>query len=243
MDASREVPERDATWMETSAQSARSDMALASLGIGTKQQAAPTLLANLGRNAISADRHSPRRRESGQSGWAPCRRVRPRILSYGRRRECPRPSPFREVSGPRCVGGVDRGVRRFALQHRPRRGCFVVNHGRAAHLGRCVGEEDHTAGAFDDLDPNCDDSRGSRAGRDRAINDRLGRPHRSRCPRRRRSTGHTAESVTNGDDTDDRQATYDNDDDQTVRSVATHRPERHARRHACTASRRRSVGA
>jgi hypothetical protein len=41
--------------METSAQSADSDMALASLGIGTKQQAAPALVANLGPDAISAD--------------------------------------------------------------------------------------------------------------------------------------------------------------------------------------------
>ena len=54
IDASREVPERDAAWMETFAQSAHRDMALASLGIGTKRQATPALLANLGRDAISA---------------------------------------------------------------------------------------------------------------------------------------------------------------------------------------------
>ena len=41
--------------METSAQSARRDMALASVGLRTKQQTAPTHSPNLGRDAISAD--------------------------------------------------------------------------------------------------------------------------------------------------------------------------------------------
>jgi hypothetical protein len=138
-----------------------------------------------------------------------------------RSREGPRSPVFRGVSGPRCVGGVDRWVRRIALQYLAWRGGFAVDRRRVADLGCCVGEEDHTASALDDLDPNRDNRRGSHTGRDRADNDRRGRLHRARCPRRRRGTGHASEPVIDGDDTGDRNAA-DHDDDQAVRSDATH---------------------
>jgi hypothetical protein len=155
-------------------------------------------------------------------------------------RECPPLWPCRDASGRRCVDGVDRCVRRFPFHHCPRRRHFDDKHRGVACR---VGEEGCAAGASDSFDPVDDHGRGSRARHERAKDDRVGWLRRSRGRRRRRGTGHSSESAASDDDPGDEQAAYNDDDGQAVRSVATHRPERYARRHACTAGRRGSVGA